>query len=223
LRHGEMQLRLAGSLPSLDRFQFDAMGGSILGDLRITRQEDLCRLEMEGAFSGLDAAKLLPEQAPANRTSLRGPAPDTQVSGQVSLQIPVSQDSIRVMNNLSAAVHLTHIGSRTLERLLYTMDPYEANEGIVKQRALLRKGTPEWVDLQIRHGNLSLSGSVAAMGARIPFPKVERLNLTNLPIHNRLQKVLSRLGPVEKALKTLSAESILVGKDSSIRFVENRR
>ncbi|MCF8143164.1 MAG: AsmA family protein [Deltaproteobacteria bacterium] len=222
LRHGQMQFRLAGSLPALDRFQLDAMGGSILGDLRITRQDDLSRLEMNGAFSGLDARTLLPEPAPGERTSPHTD-PDTQVSGQVSLRMPVSHDSVQVMNNLSAGIRLTHIGSRTLERLLYAMDPYEANEGIVRQRALLRKGTPEWVDVQIRHGNLSLAGSVAAMGTSIPLPAVERLNLTNLPIHARLQKILGRLGPVEKGLKTLSADSILIGKDSDIRFVGNGR
>jgi len=221
LRNGELQLRLARSLPSLDRFQFDAIGGSILGDLRITRQDDLCGLEMRGAFSGLDTLRLLPEQPTVDRIAPRGSEQDTQVSGQVSLKMPVSRDSVRVMNNLSAGIHLTHIGSRTLERLLYAMDPYEANEGIVKQRSLLRKGTPEWVDLQIRHGNLSLSGSVMAMGAQISLPRVERLNLTNLPIHDRLQKVLARLGPVEKALKTLSADSILIRKDGSIGFVED--
>jgi len=221
LRHGQMQFRLAGSLPALDRFQLDAMGGSILGDLRITRQDDLSCLEMNGAFSGLDARTLLPEPAPGERTSPHTD-PDTRVSGQVSLQMPVSHESVRVMNNLSAGIRLTHIGSRTLERLLYAMDPYEANEGIVRQRALLRKGTPEWVDVQIRHGNLSLAGSVAAMGTSIPLPAVERLNLTNLPIHARLQKILGGLGPVEKGLKTLSADSILIGKDSSIRFVEDR-
>jgi len=223
LRHGEMQFRLAGSLPSLDRFQLDAMGGSILGDLRITRQDDLSRLEMNGAFSGLNAETLLPEQATADRASLGAPDRDTQVSGQVSLRMPVSRDSVRVMNNLSAGIRLTHIGSGTLERLLYAMDPYEANEGIVRQRALLRKGTPEWVDVQIRHGNLSLSGSVAAMGARIPLPAVERLNLTNLPIHARLQKILGGLGPVEKGLNALSADGIMIQKDSSIRFVEDGR
>jgi translocation and assembly module TamB len=221
LRHGEMQFRLAESLPSLDRFQFNTMGGSILGDLRITRKNNRCLMEMKGAFSGLDAATLLPEQASAERAALRGPDPDTQVSGQVSLQMPISQDPVQVMNNLGAAVHLTHIGSRTLERLLYAMDPYEANEGIVKQRALLRKGTPEWVDVQIRHGSLSLSGSVAAAGARISLPPVERLNLTNLPIHNRLQKILKMLGPVENGLKALSAGTILINEDSSIQFVEN--
>jgi len=222
LRHGEMQFRLAESLPSLDRFQFDAMGGSILGDLRITRQDDLFRMEMTGAFSGLDVATLLPERGPTDRISLRGLEPDTRLSGQVSLQLPVSQDSVRIMNNLSAGIQVTHIESRTLERLLYAMDPYEANEGIVKQRALLRKGTPEWVDLQIRHGNLSLSGSVTAMGTRIPLPKLEQLNLTSLPIHNTLQKILSRLAPVEKGLKALSADSILIGKDAGVRFVHTR-
>jgi translocation and assembly module TamB len=223
LHHAEMQFRLARSLPSLDRFQFDVMGGSILGELRITQQDDRCRLEIQGAFSGLDATTFLPEQASPDRISSRAPGEDTQLSGQVIFQMPISQDPVQVMNNLSAAVHLTHIGSRTIERLLYAMDPYEANEGIVSQRALLRKGTPEWIEVQIRHGNLSLSGSVAAVGVQIPLPPVERLNLTSLPIHHRLQKVLSRLGPVEKGLQALSADAIMINKDSTVRFVEGRQ
>jgi len=223
LLHGEIQLQWTNSLPSLDRFQVDAMGGSMLGDLRMSRQDDLFGLEMSGAFSGLDAATLIPEQPHRDRSSLKRSDPDTQISGRMSLDLPLSQDPVRVMNHLRAGIHLTHIGSRTLERLLYAMDPYEANEGIVKQRAILRKGTPEWVDLTIRHGNLALSGSVNALGARIALPKVERLNLTSLPIHRRLQRILSRLGSLEKGLKTLSADSILIGKDSSIRFVQNGR
>jgi hypothetical protein len=51
---------------------------------------------------------------------------------------------------------------------------------------------------------------------------VERLNLTNLPIHARLQKILGGLGPVEKGLNALSADGIMIQKDSSIRFVDRR-
>jgi len=222
LRHGEMHFRLADSLPSIDRFQFETLGGAVLGDFRISRQDDPCRLELNGAFSGLDAAAFMPERMPADSASTGAAGEDTRLSGRVSLKMPVSRDPVQVMNNLSAGIRLTHIGSRTLERFLYAMDPYEANEGIVRQRALLRKGSPEWIDLEIRHGNLSLTGAVKAVGARLPLPPVERLNLTNLPIHSRLQNVLGRLGPVEKALKTLSAEAIMINKDSTIRFVENK-
>jgi hypothetical protein len=177
---------------------------------------------MNSAFSGLDATTLLPVQAPAGGTALPGSPEDTRISGQLFVRMPISQDSLRVMNNLNAGIRLTHIGSRTLERLLYALDPYEANEGIVKQRALLRKGSPEWVNLEIRHGNLSLTGDVSVMGARLPLPPVERLNVTNMPIHTKLQKILSRLGPVERGLKTLSADTILVGENSAIHFVEDR-
>jgi hypothetical protein len=51
---------------------------------------------------------------------------------------------------------------------------------------------------------------------------VERLNLTNLPIHHKLQNALSRLGPVEKGLKVLSADAIMINQDSTIRFVEEQ-
>ena len=92
------------------------------------------------------------------------------------------------------------------------MDPYESNEMIRKQRTILRQGTPLWVTVEIRSGNLSLAGEVLVKGARITFPTIERFNISALPVRKRLEKAFSSLGPVVNALKALSANAILIDK-----------
>ncbi|HIJ36725.1 MAG TPA: hypothetical protein HPP59_05545, partial [Deltaproteobacteria bacterium] len=140
------------------------------------------------------------------------PARETELAGNISLRFPVSTDPDAAINNLSGVIRLTHIGSKTLERLLYAMDPYESNEMIRKQRTILRQGTPLWVTVEIRSGNLSLTGEVLVKGARISLPTIERFNIAALPIRKKLVKTFSSLGPVVNALKALSANAILIDK-----------
>jgi len=211
----EMEFRLARSLPSIDYFQFDVMGGTAVGAISISRDRDLFILHMESSFSGLDAARLSPFSLMPGETM--GPSQksenlpgDTELSGELSLRLPISEDPDQTLNNLSAALRLTHIGSRTLERFLYAMDPYESNETISRQRNILRQGTPRWIDLKIRHGNLSLTGEVEVKGVKVQLPSIERFNVTALPLHRKLEKNLSSLGPVVNALKTLSADAIII-------------
>ena len=211
----EMEFRLARSLPSIDYFQFDLMGGTTVGAVSISQDRDLFILHMESSFSGLDADRLSPflllpgpkKNSSQKSENLPG---DTELSGELSLRLPVSEDPDQVLNNLSATLRLTHIGSRTLERFLYAMDPYESNETISRQRNILRQGTPRWIDLEIRHGNLSLTGEVEVKGVSVQLPSIERLNVTALPLHRKLQKHLSSLGPVVNALKALSADAIII-------------
>ena len=142
LKNAQVQMRFSQSLPSIDYFQTDIMGGTLLGDLRILERHDRYRLQMNGAFSGLDANRLLQR---GNAGSVRDQKiidEDTQISGRMSLQVPIAANARTVMDNLDAVFRLTHIGARTLERLLYAMDPHENNESIVQQRALLKKEHP---------------------------------------------------------------------------------
>jgi translocation and assembly module TamB len=105
----------------------------------------------------------------------------------MSLRVPVTAHAGTVMGNLDAVFRLTHIGARTLERLLYAMDPHENNESIVRQRALLKKGTPRWIEVLIRNGNLSLTGEVAVGGSTIQLPAIRRLSVASLPIRKQIQ------------------------------------
>lgn len=225
LSNYEMEFRLARSLPTIDYFQFDMMGGTTVGAVSISRDRDLFILNMDSSFSGLDAdrlspASLLPGPAKdAFQTSEKLPG-DTELSGELSLRLPISADPDQALNNLSAALRLTHIGSRTLERFLYAMDPYESNETISRQRNILRQGIPRWIDLEIRNGNLSLTGEVVVKGVSVQLPPIERFNVTALPLRRKLQKNLSSLGPVVDVLKTLSADVIMM-QGGKMRFMSS--
>ena len=223
LKNARMQMRFRQSLPSIDYFQMDIMGGTLLGDLRILDHHDRYHLQMNGAFSGLDADRLL------QRGNAGGPRDqniineDTQISGRMSLQVPITASARTVMDNLDAVFRLTHIGARTLERLLYAMDPHENNESIVQQRALLKKGTPRWIEVVIKHGNLSLTGEVMVGGTNIRLPAIKRLNLASLPIQKRIQNLAGRLVPLLNGLKILSADTLRVERGGAIDFTEDRK
>ncbi len=207
-----LQLRLQESLPVIDSFQFDVLGGTWVGDLYLfreqTEKDDLYLMEMNGSFTGIDAAKALPQTPGSGKAE--GPAGETELAGSLSLYFPISSDPKTAMNRFSGAVRLTHIGPKTLERFLYAMDPSESNETIRKQRAILRQGTPLWITVEIQAGNLSLAGEVLVKGARIALPAIQRFNITALPIQQKLEKALSAMGPVVNALKTLSANAIVI-------------
>ncbi len=229
INNAQLQMRLNPSLPSVDYFQMDIMGGTLLGELGIYERNDLYFLHMDGAFSGLDVETRHVETRHA--LSLRGRdsedlpnqkagGEDTRISGQLSLEMPMDPNTRTVMNNVDAVFRLTHIGPRTLERLLYAMDPHENNESIVKQRALLRKGTPRWIEVAIRHGNLSLTGDVTVGGSTIHLPPIKRLNVTALPIQKRIQNLANTMVPLVKGLKILSADTLRVDQGGGIDFTE---
>jgi translocation and assembly module TamB len=220
-QNAQLQMRFIHSLPSIDYFQMDTVGGTLLGALRILEYGDRYRLQMDGAFSGLDANRLLQGGNPGNSQHQKVTDEDTQVSGHMSLQVPMTTRAKDIMANLDAVFRLTHIGARTLERLLYAMDPHENNESIVGQRALLRKGTPRWIEVAVKHGNLSLTGEVSVGGTRISLPAIKRLNMASLPIQTQLQALAGHLVPLLKGLKILSAKSILVDQDGNIHFMED--
>ncbi len=219
----ELDLRLVRSLPSIDRFQFDVMGGSVVGELYVTEDPQGFEMETRCAFSGLNPNLLLPRAI--QRTSNGQPeSPDpVDLSGQLSLQIPLTGDPVRLLNHARLTLQLTHIGSRTFERFLYALDPYESNEGIVRQRELLRVGTPLWITLQVRYGNLSFSGEVEVKGVRVRLPRIERLNIAGLPIQTRLEHGLLALGPIVDLLKTVSSDVIITGKDGTIQMGSSGR
>ena len=211
-----LHLHLADSLPVIDSFQFDVLGGTWVGDIALFRKgrgsDELFMVEMDGSFTGINTAKMAPKIEGTGPQGADTLARETELAGNISLRFPVSTDPDAAINNLSGVIRLTHIGSKTLERLLYAMDPYESNEMIRKQRTILRQGTPLWVTVEIRSGNLSLAGEVLVKGARITFPTIERFNISALPVRKRLEKAFSSLGPVVNALKALSANAILIDK-----------
>ena len=206
----EMELRLVEGLPNVDYFQMDLMGGTLAGYLSISKNNEDFLLGIHCALSNLNATGLLPDE-------LKGiTGEDAELSGRLSLSLPVSQDSRRLLQELRLNLELTHIGAQTLERMLYAMDPYESNETIVQQRKLLGIGSPKWIKLLIENGSLSLSGQLEAKGISLDLPQIERLNLTNLPVHRQLEARLAVVGALNNLLKMISSDSIYIDDDGII-------
>jgi hypothetical protein len=212
----EMEFRLVNGLPHIDYFQVELLGGTLAGHLSISKRDDDFLLGIQCSLTNLNASVLLPGE-------LKGVSgEDAELSGRLSLLLPISQDSRQLLRELSLNVNLTHIGARTLERMLYAMDPYESNETIVQQRKLLGIGAPRWIKLLIENGNLSLSGQLEAKGISLDLPPIERLNLTNLPIHRQLEKRLTGVGALKNLLKIISSDSIYIDNDGIIRAQDER-
>jgi hypothetical protein len=219
VRDFEIDLDLAGGLPVVNRVQAEVLGGTLLGSLGLhpahQDPDDGFRADARLAFTGLDAARLVPPGGGGF-----APGEDTELSGQVAIAVPIRTDLEGMISGLELHAALSHIGARTLDRALYALDPTESNEAIVKQRRLVRIGSPRWVRVEARHGNLSLAGQVAVGGAEVDLPRVERVNLAVLPGMDRLGEALSAAGPALGILRAAAADTLLIDDAGGIQFLD---
>jgi translocation and assembly module TamB len=147
----------------------------VRGSLSIKRRNGAFFADFRSAFSGLNAQRLIP-----------GPSSDkwdegAEVSGMLSVGLPLSTSIDRLLQDMEFELEITRIGTRALERMLYALDPYENNESIVRQRKLLRMGSVRWVTAGLKDGMLSASGQVEVKGVKLELPRLERLNVASLP------------------------------------------
>lgn len=216
LAHHAMDFHLVKGLPTVDYFQVDLLGGTVIGAISVSRRDKGFGLNARASFSGINAKKMLPHAAHG--------VPDEQaeINGQVSLAMPLSTRFDSVVSGLRLDVKLTHIGSKALERILYGLDPYENNEAIVNQRKQLRTGTPRWMHMRIQNGSLSIFGEVEVKGIRLEIPPIERLNLANLPGLQGLEEALLGLDPLMEALHMLAARIVSIDDRGKLRFLSSR-
>jgi hypothetical protein len=208
-----LDYQLKNGLPNVDYFQFNMLGGTILGSGSINQKAGGYFVHNQLKFSGINVNQLIPGAPTAEIAS------EAELSGQVSIRFPLSTQLTRVLEQFEASIVFNRIGARALERILFVLDPYESNEVIVSQRNLLRSGSPRWFQLAIKNGNLSLEGEAKVKGTTIALPRLTRFNITNLSGLNRFERYLVKLDPFIKALRVLSAERLTVEKSGKIRFV----
>ncbi len=110
-------------------------------------------------------------------------------------------------------LNLSRIGTRSLERLLYALDPSESNEAIVSQRQLFRLGSPRWINVYVKDGSLSLDGEVDAQGVPVAIPSLRRMHIANVTGLDNYAKYLASLDPLIAVLKICAATGIKIGKD----------
>ena len=200
-------------IPGIERFQLDLWSGSLLGKARIMPGDDGFYLDTACSFSGVDAAAALPDSVNLPRGS------DTQISGRFGLDVPVAGSIDKMLNNLYLNLDLTHIGSRTLRKFLYAMDPTGNNEAIVQQRKLLDTARPQRINLKVEQGNLSLTGRAAVKGVGIEIPPVRRFQISKLPVQKQLSNLEVPLDSIREVLSVLAAEEIVVSPEDKVRLV----
>lgn len=93
----------------------------------------------------------------------------------------------------------------------------------MKQRRLVSIGSPRWIRLSVRNGSLSLAGEVEVKGLRIELPRIERVNLANLPVKARLKSALAALDLVVTVLRACSAERIVLSPDGGVGLASSPR
>ncbi len=216
LRDLELRLDDSGPVPGLRSFRAGLLGGDIMGSANVRKTSGQYSLNAELAFTGIDPSRLLPDKAP------RDQGEQAEASGRLSLTLPLTADPQELLQRLSLRADFTKIGPRTLERMLYALDPQEQNETIVQQRRLMDIGYPRHLRVQAAYGNLSLSGAVDVKGFQLDLPPVDRLGIANLPLGAQLAKPLAAVPGLIKILDAASGTVICrdpAGPPGALRVV----
>jgi len=198
----EVRLDDSGPVPGLRSFRAGLLGGNVLGSATIRKNSGRYSLNADMAFTGIDPGRLFPAKGP------RDLAARAETSGRVRLVAPLTPDPEALLQRLSFQADITKIGPRTLERMLYALDPEERNETIVQQRRLMDIGYPRYLRVAAAYGNLSVSGAVEVKGFQLDLPPVDRLAIANLPIRKQLTKPLAAVPALIKALDAASGSRI---------------
>jgi len=214
LRDVEIKVDTASAVPGLRSFRAGLLGGSILGGANLRKAAGRYSLEADVAFTGVDPGRLFPAKA------ARDLGDRAETSGRVSLSVPLTPDPETLLQRLSLRADITKIGPRTLERMLYALDPDEQNETIVQQRRLMAMGYPRWLRAAIAYGNLSLTGAVEVKGFQLDLPPVDRLNIANLPIRDKLSKPLAAVPDLIRALDAASGNVICRDRGKALRVAQ---
>ncbi len=215
ITHAILDFYLKKGLPAVDYVQVDLLGGTLIGSLSFFKHVKDIYIQSRLQFSGLNTFNLIPNAGPV------GGVPDDragEISGQVSIVLPLTTKLESILQKVQAHIMFSHIGSQSLARLLYALDPYESNEAIVSQRRLLQTGSPRWIKMTIRNGNLALEGEVAVKGIRVELPRLTRFNIGNLSGLQQFNSQLLQLQPLIQALAILAADHMVVAKEGRIQF-----
>lgn len=213
----ELDLRLEEGLPALDRLRVDLLGGTVVGSATVSPEGEALPLAVRLGFTGLDGRRL----APGALGGLAGP--EAELGGQVALAAPLASPAGRLLTDAAVDLRLAPIGRRALDGFLFGLDPTGTNEALAERRRLLRTANPRWVRVGVRDGRLSLGGEAAVKGVGLRIPPVEGVNLSELPVRDRLDAALAKLKPLVDGLRLASADTLEIGEGGALRLTRRQR
>lgn len=190
----------------LSFFQADLLGGTILARAVLDLLPEIPNIVAASSFSNLDITHLLPQEA-----GKRGADQDAEITGEMSLTAPLTAEQRELFEQLRLALNIRKIGSNTIERALFSLDPYERNEQVVAQRKMLRLGALKWLRANAVDGAFSMEGEAQIKGVAVDLPKVERLRISELPLRQELVKNRKGIMALRDLLNLVRADTLVVG------------
>lgn len=190
----------------LSFFQADLLGGTLLASGVFDLSREVPRIAVAGSLSNLDITYLLPTE---NRK--RGGDQDAEITGEISFTAPLTAEQRELFEQLRLAVNLRKIGANTLERALFSLDPYERNEQLVAQRKMLRLGGLKGLRANAVDGAFSMEGEAQIKGVAVDLPKVERLRISELPLRQELARNRKGITALRGILDLVRADTLVIG------------
>ncbi len=195
----------------LSFFQADLLGGTILARGVFDLQPEVPVISAASSFSNLDITYLLPKGSRARQGDQ-----DAEVTGEMSLTAPLTAEQRELFEQLRLAMNVRKIGANTIERALFSLDPYERNEQVVAQRKMLRLGTLKWLRATAVDGAFSMEGEARIKGVSVDLPKVERLRISELPLRQELVKKRASITALRRVLDLVRADTLVVGPKGDV-------
>jgi hypothetical protein len=190
----------------LSFFQADLLGGTILARALLDLQPEVPSIALASSFSNLDITHLMPKEA-----GKRGADQDAEITGEISLSAPLTAEQRELFEQLRLALNIRKIGANTIERALFSLDPYERNEQLVAQRKMLRLGGLKGLRATAVDGAFSMEGEARIKGVEVDLPKVERLRISELPLRQELARNRGGIAALRSVLDMVRADTLVVG------------
>lgn len=190
----------------LSFFQADLLGGTLLARSVFDLKTEIPVIAAASSFSNLDITYLLPKES-RKRQGDR----DAEITGEMSVTAPLTAEQRELFEQLRLGVNIRKIGANTIERALFSLDPYERNEQIVAQRKMLRMGGLKGLRASAVDGAFSMEGEAQIKGVAVDLPKVERLRISELPLRQELARNSKGIAALRGFLDLVRADTLVIG------------
>ena len=190
----------------LSFFQADLLGGTLLARGLFDLRPEVPSIVAATSFSNLDITQLLPKEARKGAVDQ-----DAEITGEMSLSAPLTAEQRELLEQLRLALNIRRIGAHTIERALFSLDPYERNEQLVAQRKMLRLGGLKGLRATAVDGAVSMEGEARIKGVAVDLPKVDRLRISELPLRQELAKNRAGITALRGVLDLVRADTLVIG------------
>jgi len=168
-KNGSLVALLTSNGLQVPQARVSLLGGDIWGHFStIIQSPDLLEINLGVQLSGIDASYF--------KTLNLIPGPESALNGNMQMKLSLGSHS----RNLEADFNVTHIGRKTLDRFLQTLDPENKDEKIQKTRNYLSYLRLNSLSAWIRHEQLNMDLDYDSL---IGIPKTA---LSFKPVPNKL-------------------------------------